>query len=294
MSPPASQPEDLSPRKSPSPRGSKTNGKEVSSFDPPTESDIQALLDSLKEGWPSDEAERMDWMRGKLIECATMLSCVHSARPQPNLLNADTIESPVKSGKEDVEVEMDELRQQQLAGKFVLTTSKSNPAFSPRPKSSGGERVDCAKLAIDLLNRKFGLSMDQEDVIDAFQPNDTMMYVQMRLGGRNSGYGKLVGALYKPPTDREMNLFCNFAVTKKRSQLLFHLREMKRLGEVNKIYTDHRGVISCRVKEGSSKIRLTYFRQGNNEEPPTTLFTSQDLKEYLAKSSKSPVNSAKV
>ena len=123
-----------------SPGGSKTNGREVSSFPMPPQGDIQALLGSLSEEWPSDEAERMVWMRDKLIECMTMLSYVCSADPQPNRLNAEAIESPVKPGKEDVEVEMDELRQQQLAGKFVLSTSKSNPAFNPRPKS-GGEKV---------------------------------------------------------------------------------------------------------------------------------------------------------
>ena len=295
MSPPASQVQDPQAKKSRNPGGSKTNGKEVSEFPMPTRSEIQALLDSASEEWPKEEAERMDWMRKKMVDCMAMLSYICTALPQPGLLNAEAVEEPVKPGKEDVEVEMDEIRQQQLTGQFTLTTTKSNPAFNPRPKP-GGERVDCATLAIDLLNRKFGVSIDGTDVIDAFQPNNTMICVRTRLGGHDSGYGKLVRAIYKPPTDREMNLFVNFAVTKKRSQMLYHLREMKRKfpGEVNKIYTDHRGVISCRVREGSPKVRLTYFRQGNDRESsPTTLFQFEAIREYLAKSTKSSGKSVK-
>ena len=72
--------------------------------------------------------------------------------------------------------------------------------------------------------------------------------------------------------DKGVPLYINFQLTKRRSAILFHLRNLKREGKIAKFYSDEGGSIALRTREGSPKVKLTNFPINKNV-PGSTLRT---------------------
>ena len=75
------------------------------------------------------------------------------------------------------------------------------------------------------------------------------------------------------------NVYFNFQLTRRRINLVYELRQMKKNNRVQKFFTDENGQISVKIKEGESKHRLTYISTGRGSVPRT--FTISELMELI-------------
>ena len=78
--------------------------------------------------------------------------------------------------------------------------------------------------------------------------------------GRGSAFQRLSGAIKSgKDVNLEMNVFFNFMLTKKRNNLLFNVRELRRKedSKIKKFYTDENGTITVLTTEGE-KERITF------------------------------------
>ena len=75
-----------------------------------------------------------------------------------------------------------------------------------------------------------------------------------------------------------LNVFFNFQLTKRRSKLLFKIRQLKKDGKISKFYSDENGMLTVMVKKkenGGKKEKVTYYNK-NKDGPPKT-FTEEEL-----------------
>ena len=78
--------------------------------------------------------------------------------------------------------------------------------------------------------------------------------------GRGSAFQRLVTAIKSnKDVDKNLNVFFNYMLTKKRSTLLYNVRELKRKegSKIKKFYTDENGSITVLTEEGE-KQKITF------------------------------------
>ena len=68
------------------------------------------------------------------------------------------------------------------------------------------------------------------------------------------------------------NVFLNFHLTRRRSNLLYKIRQMKKEGKIAKFYSDENGQLTIMAKkkeDGGVKQKITYYTQNRNSSPKT-------------------------
>ena len=73
------------------------------------------------------------------------------------------------------------------------------------------------------------------------------------------------------------NVFLNFHLTSRRSNLLYKIRQMKKTGDIAKFYSDENGQLTIMAKkkeDGGVKKKVTYFTK-NRDSPPQTLYEEE-------------------
>ena len=90
-----------------------------------------------------------------------------------------------------------------------------------------------------------------------------------------SAFSQIVDKIKSGKGNKDVPVYVNFHLTKRRSSILFHLRTLKREGKIAKFYSDEGGAIAIRVRDGANKIRLTNFPVERNK-PGSPLRTSLD------------------
>ena len=79
---------------------------------------------------------------------------------------------------------------------------------------------------------------------------------------------------------KDMPLYINIQLTRRRSTILYLLRNLKREGKIQKFYSDENGSIALRVRDGVPKIKLTNFPTARNT-PGSPLSTVLDREEIV-------------
>ena len=82
----------------------------------------------------------------------------------------------------------------------------------------------------------------------------------------------------------EYNLYFNFHLTRRRSNLLYDLRQMKKNKQINKFYSDENGQLTVLVKppqDGGKKQKITYVSKDKVSLPYT--LTREELKSEVDK-----------
>ena len=105
-------------------------------------------------------------------------------------------------------------------------------------------------------------------------PNSTLV---LRIWKRTeeSAWTQLISAI-KTGGNKAMNLYLNFHLTHRRSQLVYHLRQHKKNGVISKFQTDENGTVSVKIRDQDQKLRLTYYRKKDKDIPEFT-FTVDEL-----------------
>ena len=83
----------------------------------------------------------------------------------------------------------------------------------------------------------------------------------------------------KSAKSHDINIFINFMLTKRRSELLFEVRKLKRSKTIARLYSDEKGDISIKVKASDKNIKLTSYHETKTS--PTRTYTVKELKEKV-------------
>ena len=86
--------------------------------------------------------------------------------------------------------------------------------------------------------------------------------ILIKIWNRNerSAWEKLSNQIKKGER-KEENIYANYMMTSKSNNILFELRELKREGTLEKIFSDENGKISIKVNENSTKQTIIFFAE---------------------------------
>ena len=134
---------------------------------------------------------------------------------------------------------------------------------------------------MSLIEEKYSVKIPEGDIQDTHYLPGGNIIVRVWNVAPRSAYKLLVDRIKSGKNKKEIPVFVNFQLTKRRSTILFHLRSLKREGKIFKYYSDENGNISLRVKEGGSKLKLTSYPSKRNTPgaPLRTVKTREDIVE---------------
>ena len=158
------------------------------------------------------------------------------------------------------EDELDDYKQKNLKGKFIITSTKEKA--TPVKKSEelaadGGEKALPAHI-IFLAMKKYAVTLKEEDIASCHYLPGGGIFFSLWNMGPESAYVNLTKNI-KSSINRDINIYFNFMLTKRRSALLFEVRKMKRNTKIIRYYSDEEGSIAIKVKDKDTNIKLTSF-----------------------------------
>ena len=109
-------------------------------------------------------------------------------------------------------------------------------------------------------------------------PNKSVI---LRLWNRTEGsaWSRIVSGI-KEGKNLGYNVFFNFHLTRRRSGLLYEMRQLKKKGDISKFYSDENGQLTVLVKrkeDGGSKQKVTYFVKGKNKNSAPITLNKKEL-----------------
>ena len=151
----------------------------------------------------------------------------------------------------------DHHHQRALRGKFVINSIKANNIIiKEKNLKEQGKSVPCyvAELVLD----KLGVSIKEEEIISCHHTTSGLVF---RLGDFKPGstFSRVVNAIKTGQGKENNNLFVNFALTPRRSAILYEIRQLKKSpnSKLTKYYVDYDGNISVVAGQEGKKERVT-------------------------------------
>ena len=196
----------------------------------------------------------------------------------------------------DLESDKDVLAQKWKVGTIILQSNKKgrDPMVKPEKEVEEGELV---KHATFLVKAKTGVIIEEGDLSKCHFVPGGGLKVKFKEVRRGSKFHKVVDAI-KRPTDEQknMNLYANFELTKKRNGLLFEVRKAKRENRIAKYFVDFDGNIEVQINmRDKERVRLTrqseVFKpmgggddvtRGFDTKQPARTFTPEAFRQLLA------------
>ena len=161
--------------------------------------------------------------------------------------------------KRDLDDERDDHKQKSLKGKFVITSPKTGQDLVGNNDNYKDEE-EVIKAAIDLARKKYKVEIPENEISNCYALKKGGIVLGLWQFGRGSAFQRLVTAI-KSNKDvyKDVNVFFNFMLTKRRNTLLYNVRELKRKegSKIRKFYTDENGCITVLTTEGE-KEKITF------------------------------------
>ena len=161
--------------------------------------------------------------------------------------------------KRKAEDEKDDQKQKTLRGRFVITSPKKGTDHVGNADKYKDEE-EVVKAVIDLAREKYKVEIPEEEISTCYALKKGGIILNLWHQGRGSAYQRLVTAIKSnKDVNKNMNVFFNFMLTKKRNTLLFHVRELKRKegSKIQKFYTNENGNITVLTNDGE-KQKITF------------------------------------
>ena len=154
--------------------------------------------------------------------------------------------------------EIDKQQQKNLLGKIVISSTKKGEASSHIKSKETLQRQDISlkKHVVELTKVKYNLDILEDDIETCFHLPKGGIMVSFWKKSRGSPFQELAGMI-KSKTNADLNLYFNFCLTKRRSQLLFEVRKLKRDNKIDKFYSDEHGLISIKLANSNFKQKVT-------------------------------------
>ena len=179
-----------------------------------------------------------------------------------HLYSEDTKQSELRRELED---EKDEQRQSGLKGRFIITSPAKGENLVGNADRFKDDNTGAGAVqhAIKLAKDKYKVDIPEGEISTCYALKKGGMVLGLCHLGRGSAFQRLVSAIKSnKDVDNSKNVYFNFMLTQKRNELLFKVRELKRIedGKVKKFYSDEYGNITVVTKDGD-KERVTYAHE---------------------------------
>ena len=238
--------------------------------------EIKSVYDNLK-----DLTESLDHKHTAAQLQEKIKSLMSSVKVLADVVVKCSKEKESSENTRELEDEVDDYKQKNLAGKFVITCDRKKPSEMKTQEelaADGGERALPAHI-VQLALSKYGTTLKEDDISSChYLPKGGIFFSlwNMRPGSPSAALTEAI----KTSKDKTKNIYINFMMTRRRSSLLFEVRSLKKQKKIARYYSDEKGTITIKVKEGDTNIKLCSFYETKNS--PVRTFTVAELKKKVA------------
>ena len=176
----------------------------------------------------------------------------------------------------ELEDEVDDYKQKNLAGKFVITCDRKRPSEVKTQEelaADGGDRALPGHI-VHLAKSKYGTTIKEDDISSCHYLPKGGIFFSLWNQRPGSPAAALTEAI-ENSKEKTKNIYINFMMTKRRSSLLFEVRRLKKDKKIARYYSDEKGVVTIKVNEGDSNIKLCSIYQTKNS--PVRTYTVEEL-----------------
>ena len=169
-----------------------------------------------------------------------------------HLQNEDTL-------KRESEDEKDDQKQKSMKGKFIITSPKNGVDLVGKADTYKNED-EVVETVINFAKDKYKVDIPENEISTCYALKKGGIVLGFWNFGRGSAFQKLVSAIKSnKDVNKNMNVYFNYMLTKKRNNLLYKVRELKRKegAKIKKFFTDENGTISV-LTENGVKERITF------------------------------------
>ena len=274
--------------------GKKTGGKTGSPAKPLTSKDsvscivnkvtVATLCDSLNQlkislGQTSDQQQNLDI--GEQVDIREVISNLIAA-VQAITSNVNKIKSTQEEQETKIRWqgdEIDEIRQRGFMGNVIVSSlpnqTQGKISLIKTDEELRREKITMQSHIISLVQEKYDITIPESDIQACHRfPNKSVL---LKIWNRKEGsaWENLVRKI-KSPENSSFNVYFNFQLTNKRSNLLYECQMLKKTGKIDKFYSDENGHIKLKIKKDSNdKVRITYVSKNPQDIPIT--FTKEEL-----------------
>ena len=109
----------------------------------------------------------------------------------------------------------------------------------------------------ELAKKKYDVELIEDEITTCYHLKSGGIVVYFRIQTQDSGYQKLVEIIKSNKSIKEVNVYFNFMLTRKRNSLLYDVRQLRKDGCITKYFTDENGNISFLAPEMERWKRVT-------------------------------------
>ena len=185
------------------------------------------------------------------------------------------------------EDEVDAQKQRNLRGKFVISSSGSNPLVESEEELKAQDIKTLAHVQ-HLAKTKYDVEIPEGEVASCYYLKKGGIVLSLWNQGRGSAFQKLVYKIKNNEIIKDKNVYFNFMLTRRRSKLLYEVRKYRKDDKlISKFFTDENGEITMLMLDNKTKERITNVHEKNVEgkkvEGMITL-NSKELKDLVSAS----------
>jgi hypothetical protein len=177
--------------------------------------------------------------------------------------------------------EVDDIRQRGMKGNLLISSSNIGNKKSII-KSDDELKRDGSTLhghILDLMKDKFQVVIPKGDVQACHRlKGDNRVILRIWNRAPGSAWSKICNAIFSG-VGASTNLYANFQLTDRRNEISFHLRKLKKLGKISKMYTTENGQLAFKIHEKGEKIKVTYAASKSGAPPKT--FSVQEINQIV-------------
>lgn len=223
--------------------------------------DDQPSVEQGEDGSPHD-------IRGVIADLISAVQTLTS-----NLGKISKIQDEQEKKIRNQDDELDELKQRSLKGNILVSSipnkSKGKVSLLKTDDQLKSEGITMQAHIISLIKDKYGINLPESDIQACHRlPRGSVV---LRIWNRKQGsvWEDLVRKI-KSPENSEFNVFFNFQLTNRRSNLLYECRMLKKEGKIDKYFSDENGCLKLKVKaESKDKVKITYVSYSAKDIPVT-------------------------
>ena len=176
-----------------------------------------------------------------------------------HLYNENTKNKETEVRMREHDDEMDAQKQMNLRGKFVITSPPGGEALVKSVESFKDDKVKVLDHVIDLAERKYKVKIPKEDISTCYHLKKGGIVLGLWNLGRGSAFHRILTNIKSnKEVDKELNVYFNYMLTRKRNSLLYAVRQLKKEKKISKFFNDEHGNISVESNKGE-KDRVTYI-----------------------------------
>lgn len=172
----------------------------------------------------------------------------------------------LQKSSESQAAQMDDVKQRQLKGNFLLTSKKTDDKESVilTDEILSSKSVKLESHVNELLKAKYNIEIPIEDIqaCHRLKSKDTIL---LKIWNRrsDSAYWKLIDAMKSGGVNKNINFYVNHQLTPERNQLVYNVRKLKETKVIDKYYINENGNVYIKVKPDGRKIKVTQVTTAN-------------------------------